>query len=79
MLTSILAGGVVLLLLLCGLFMAALAAGAAVLFTRRPKALPGYRWRNLQRDADEKFAARQLDDDYRTLIEQNGYDIVDVE
>jgi hypothetical protein len=75
MITAIASLAGLLMLGLFGLVFVGVVAAAIYLSTRRAKALPASRWRNLQRDCDEKFAKRQLDEDYKTLIEQAGYDV----
>lgn len=37
--------------------------------------LPSHRWRALKKDADEKFRRRQLEEDYRTVLNGAGYDV----
>lgn len=77
MVTALAAAGIGVVFLFGLMLFAALGVVAFVMFNGRPKALPAYRWRALQRDADKKFEAKQLQDDYRTLIEQAGYEVTE--
>ncbi len=61
-----------------GLLVLAGIAIAAFAFTGTGgTSLPGHRWRALQKDADEKFRRRQLEEDYKTVISGAGYDVAE--
>ena len=37
--------------------------------------LSGSRWRALKRDADAKLSRKQIEEDYKTLVESGGYEV----